>query len=258
MALPVATHELNSNTAITLSGTSVTAWGDATADLADAPTYSADADDRILNYPAIKFNGTDEYMQWNAIAAMLSGDDPDFTAAILIRANASGGNFLCTGNDSNGEVRVGINATPDWFWNRIDDTNASDSGGIATASASVPYLVVIKCAAGLGQMGAWNLDADTYASGSGSIAGPAVTMLYGAIGSRIEANTDAGHCNCDIARIRLYDSALTGDLAGDLSGTQIEELAAQMRSPLGSSTLRRGKYFIGLGIMHGCRSRIRM
>ena len=251
MSLPAPTHELNGNAGITRDSgdpTKVTAWGTASALVADAPTYSDDSDDLILGYPVVRGNGSNQFMQWNAIAAMFSGDDPDFSLAMTLRVNATGGNFLCCGNDSQGEVRVGVNSSPNFFQSRIDDANISNTGGLATATTD-EYLLLVKCASNLGSVYSYRLSDGAESSGTGTINRPSITMLYGALFSRIEGNVDAGHAQVDIARVRLYDSALIGDLTADFSDFQFGGVKTEMLQNLGDNDLlTRMNYGVGLGL----------
>jgi hypothetical protein len=57
-------------------------------------------------------------------------------------------------------------------------------------------------------------------------------MLYGAVGATYSNSTAVRHFDGSIHRIRLYNTALGGDLTGDLTGTQLGALKDEMLVPL--------------------------
>jgi len=231
--LPDPTFELRSDRDVTLSGSNVTSWGNASG--GTSPTYSNDAADRILGFPAIQFaSGSSQYLEWDEIASMFSGDEPDFTLAILHRPSYVSGLHapIGTGRDNGG-------AGDPYFMAYVSSTTAANASRRDTASVTdfwssiaivdnTPGLWILKSEGGVGSMLYRRLDTGTEVSTSADYSLPAsATMDVAAVGALVRSTT-SNYYNGDIARIRLYNQALGGDLTDLADGTQLALLRDEM------------------------------
>ena len=243
---PSASFDLRSDREVVLSGSDVTSWGNASG--GTSPSYSNDAADRILGFPAIQFvAASSEYLRWDAVASMFSGDEPDFTAAFLIRpkTKATTGDMFSAGGASTRSQRFFVTNAPLLGSNRTDASVGTLALGTASGSFSAVQLLVVKCEGGVGSVYLLDVDADSVTSGTSSIAAlDAATMIYGAVGALYNGSGAANYYEGDIARIRLYNTALGGDLTGDLTGTQLGKLKSDMLARAGGSFASRLNYFL--------------
>ena len=248
--LPEPTFELRSDRDVVLSGSSVTSWGNASG--GTSPTFSNEAADRILGFPAIQFDRSSlQYLRWDEIASMFSGDDPDYTFAVLLRlASASTQRVLAAGNNGSGNALHSIISTPSIFASRQDDVPTNDVGGLTSIGTSDPHLVIFKSEGGVSSVLSRNLTTGAETSSSSTMNSPgSVTMLYGAIGDSYNGSAGGANFDGDIARIRLYNEALGGDLTDLADGTQLALLRDEMLREAGDNTLlQRHHYFLGLGM----------
>lgn len=250
MALPAPTHELRSDRNITLSGSSVTAWGDASG--GTSPTYSNAEDDRILGFPVVQFDASlGQHLLWPIIVAMFTGDDPEFTAALTIRPKLETGakTALGIGNTSNRRDEVvRVTGTPSFLSNRQEDLVTFETVDAGSFSYGIPFLVMVKQGGTTRQIFARNLITDAEMSNESATFNLGnITMANAALGADFRsAPTD--FYEGDMARAWLKNRALTGDLTGDLTGTELGDLKAEMLSTFSGDLLRDKRYGVGLGI----------
>ena len=226
--LPEATFDLRSDRDVVLSGSDVTSWGNASG--GTSPTYSDDPADKVLGFPAIQFDASSsQYLEWDEIASMFSGDEPDFTAAILCRVTdvAALAIMLSAGNSSNGEFRAGVTGSS-FFGSIRDDSNNNDSGGGVPLDFDAPLLILFSCKDGELQTLVRNVSTGAENTLANTVDVDSRTLVYGAIGTQIRGGTPSAYCEGSIHRIRLYNTALGGDLTGDLTGTQLGQLKDEM------------------------------
>lgn len=234
MALPTPTFDLRSDRDVVLSGSNVTSWGNASG--GTSPTFDAGVSEQVLGLPAIKFaSSSSQHLVWNEIVSMFSGNEPDLTMAILATPTGTGERAI---------VGAG-NATPaQWHAGK---TNAADrlnmarrTGGAplnvgTTAMLGNPYVLIAKLESSIASAGIWNATTKALVgSETTSFASlNNVTFTNGGIGALYDGGSYSQFYNGSIFRIRLYDSALAGDLTGDLTGTQLGELRDEMLAPAG-------------------------
>jgi len=226
--LPAATFDLRSDREVVRSGSDVTSWGNASG--GTSPTYSDDPADKVLGFPAIQFDASSsQYLEWDEIASMFSGDEPDFTAAILCRVTdvAALAIMLSAGNSSNGEFRAGVTGSS-FFGSIRDDSNNNDSGGGVPLDFDAPLLILFSCKDGELQTLVRNVSTGAENTLANTVDVDSRTLVYGAIGTQIRGGTPSAYCEGSIHRIRLYNTALGGDLTGDLTGTQLGQLKDEM------------------------------
>jgi hypothetical protein len=160
---------------------------------------------------------------------MFSGDEPDFTAAILCRVTdvAALAIMLSAGNSSNGEFRAGVTGSS-FFGSIRDDSNNNDSGGGVPLDFDAPLLILFSCKDGELQTLVRNVSTGAENTLANTVDVDSRTLVYGAIGTQIRGGTPSAYCEGSIHRIRLYNTALGGDLTGDLTGTQLGQLKDEM------------------------------
>ncbi|MDB4261465.1 LamG domain-containing protein [bacterium] len=254
-ALPAATFDLRSDREVVLSGSDVTSWGNASG--GTSPSFSNDPADRILGFPAIQFvAASSEYLEWDEIASMFSGDDPDFTWAMVFMSGDVGSSSIAVGasNTADSSEAIILQSSGGTLNLRREDSLGNVSTMVSLADvADVPYLLIGKSESGTGSMLIRRLDTDAELSGSSAYDRASLTMNAGTIGARrVDGVGPALFFNGSIARIRLYNTALGGDLTGDLTGTQLGALKTEMLATAGGGLLSRLRYAIsglGLGIM---------
>ncbi|MEM6259694.1 MAG: hypothetical protein AAGI37_15550 [Planctomycetota bacterium] len=262
MALPPPTFDLSTASGLSLSGSKVTTWGSATQGTdANRPTYSDADDDKILGYGVVQLSGaSSQYLSWDDTAAMFSGDDPDFTAAVLFRPGSASGAKTLLGLGSAGAGRdevLRVTGAPSLQTTRRDNSSSTDSATIASSSQisyGVAYLAIIRQSGSTRSGLLCRVDNQVEVSDSGVVNVSNTVMATGAIGADVSAGSIDQFFTGDIARIRLYDSALSGDPDGDYTGTQIAELKAAMLAEAavgGGSAIRPA---IGAAIQSSIRS----
>ena len=234
--LPEATFDLRSDREVVLSGSDVTSWGNASG--GTSPTYSDDPADKVLGFPAIQFDSaSSEYLVWDETASVFSGDEPDFTAALLIRAGADQNQTLFSAYDSGStsyrKLFTGGANNPQFGMET--GSGFVNSGGAGTFEPDDPYLVILKSEQGVLTLSQFSIEGSLRGSVSADFSSQASITTDGLhIGA-----TEAGGLpySGDIFRIRLYDYALAGDLTGDLTGTQLGALKDEMLRPAGGGNI---------------------
>jgi hypothetical protein len=248
--LPEATFDLRSDRDVVLSGSDVTSWGNASG--GTSPTYSDDPADKVLGFPAIQFDASSsQYLEWDEIASMFSGDNPDFTAAMLFLPRSTGtGTRMFASVDAASKGRdsfVRLNGSNDVIASRRDaETTPSETlmEYASVITTDTPYLAIVK-QSGTTRSGLLHRISDgVEESNSDTVDVASTTMTLGTVGAdRINGNPGS-FSEGDIFRIRLYNTALGGDLTGDLTGTQLGQLKDEMLLQAAgdrSRTRRRGR-----------------
>ena len=239
--LPDPTFELRSDRDVVLSGSDVTSWGNASG--GTSPTFSDDPADKVLGFPAIQFDlSSSQYLEWDEIASMFSGDDPDWTAAILYKPESESGAKTILGVDSDtagadSEI-LRLTGTPATISNRDDGTTSRSATVVNSPSYGTPYLTLLKSESGtLSYLTVLTDGAVVQSNANDFSAVGSIAMVRGAIGARAKPSPDNFY-EGSIHRIRLYNQALDGDLTGDLTGTQLEALKNEMLQQAGGARQR--------------------
>ena len=230
--LPAATFDLRSDREVVRSGSDVTSWGNASG--GTSPTYSDDPADKVLGFPAIQFDqSSSQYLEWDEIASMFSGDDPDWTAAILFRPATESGAKAVLGVDSDvvgaDSDILRVTGTPTIITNRDDATNGPSITLASSPVYGTSYLALIKSEGGTVSGLVYDVDAgsDLDNDSSDFSSAGSITMVRGGIGC-VPRPSPTNFYEGSIHRIRLYNTALGGDLTGDLTGTQLGALKDEM------------------------------
>ena len=234
---PSASFDLRSDREVVLSGSDVTSWGNATA--FTNPAFSNDAADRGLGFPAIQFDSSNsEGLDWPEILSMFTGAAPDMTAAILFRSSGSAArSMFCVGGETPNQTHeITVTGVDQFGHTRTDSTTTQSNGyGSMVATDSELYLAILKVEDGVASSLLRQISDGTEVSDSDTMT-VSITPTVGSIGMfRRFAAQRAQPYNGDLFRIRLYNTALGGDLTGDLTGTQLGDLKTLMLMTSGDS-----------------------
>ena len=244
MALPAVTFELRSDEDVVLSGSDVTTWGNASS--VNSPTFSDSAADRILGFPVVQFTAP-QNMEWDEIASMFAGDDPPFTAAVVFRESSQTGvrtilDASVDGADVGYDLILGKDGASAHS-SRRDNTNFIDTletvGGLVDGKT---YLMIVKMSGTIRQIYLKDIESGTVFTGEDlAFDTSSFTPDIARIGTQRGNGFNTKSGAFEASRIRLYNSALGGDLTGDLTGTDLGLLVDEMLTELvtASGTLGR-------------------
>ncbi len=245
--LPDFTFELRSDREVVLSGTDVTSWGNASG--GTSPSYSADAADKVLGFPAIQFDsGSSEYLEWDEIASVAEGVNSEHTIVALLKPEDLPGSavFLSFHNTATNEYEeLYLNLNED-LRVRVNDGTNLVNGAVTTGNPTPNTGMLVFLKIEDGTMSYLLRSVDGLDEGSRSEDISSVTGSLALDSVHIGAAESSLYFDGSIYRIALVNHALGGDLTGDITGTQMELLLNEMLTTAGGTGLSKLLYGVGL------------